>query len=169
MDAAAAAPATAAGWRTGAGVSRVLGNIQQQQFSIPHARQAYMAAAESDNSRLPRSFVAQLEFEGVPDSDERDELRSLLLLHHINSLAAQHANGPRNVSGKRFALELVCEPSNVCGLCVHCDGLELPPQLMPSNCSVRRFARSSRCSLFGKAGNNHVQVWVSIRKMLQIC
>jgi hypothetical protein len=117
-----------------------------------------MAAAVHHHSRLPRTLLSQLSFESVPDSDERDELRSLLLLHYVNSLAAQQRQGPRNASGKRFALELACEPSNVCELRVRCDDVLLPPQLVPSNCSVGRFARSSRCSLLCRAGSNHVQV-----------
>ncbi|KAF6264876.1 hypothetical protein COO60DRAFT_1181146 [Scenedesmus sp. NREL 46B-D3] len=141
--AAAAAVASAAHW----------------QYSLEAARNAYAKAAVLDASRLPPALLSQLSFDGVPGGGERDELRSLLLLHHVNSIAAQQLDGPRNMKGRRFALELACEPGNVSGLRVRCDDLELPPHLVPSNLSVGRFARSSsRCSLLRTAGSNHVTV-----------
>jgi hypothetical protein len=137
---------------------------------MPCVRAAYSAAATADISGLPHVLLSQLSFDAIPDNEERDELRAVLLLHHINSIAAQQEQGPRNAHGKRFALELACEPADVYGLQVCCEDLALPPQLLLSNCSVGRFARSSRCSLLCKAGSQHVQVGgtvLSRRRRLQ--
>jgi hypothetical protein len=40
----------------------------------------FKAPAGGNEYRLPLCLLTQLNFGGVPDSDERDELRSLLLL-----------------------------------------------------------------------------------------
>lgn len=111
---------------------------------------------------LPEWLLKRLELESLASSKERDELRSLLLLHWVSAHAATLPDGPRNATSRqRFALELACEPDNVLSLKLTADELYLPQHLEPSNCSVQRFARSSGCSLLEAGGGGRVQVTCS--------
>jgi len=87
-----------------------------------------------------------------------DELRSLVLLHIVAAAAEGSCPGLFDRHGERIHLELACEPEYVAAAVVPVEQLWLPPCLMPSNCSVGRFARSHRCSLLEKAGKGCVRV-----------
>jgi hypothetical protein len=47
----------------------------------------------------------------------------------------------------RCELELACQPDNVLTATISVHQLQLPPALLPSNCSMQGFIDSPRCSL----------------------
>jgi hypothetical protein len=118
------------------------------------------AAAVAAGVALLPSRVAEL-LQQVSDvglsAGERDELRSVVLLHIVAAAAEASSPGLFDRHGERIHLELACEPEYVMTAVVPVEQLWLPAFLMPSNCSVGRFARSHRCSLLEKAGKGLVK------------
>lgn len=85
-------------------------------------------------------------------NEERDELRSIVLL---NSFAAAVGRSSTGVQ-----LEIACEPRELLDAEVAVEQLHLPANMQPSNCSVPRFIRSYRCGLLVKAKEKD-KAWVS--------
>jgi hypothetical protein len=87
---------------------------------------------------------------------ERDEVRSLALLHSfaaaakLNSGSSVSSRDDADSSIEGLSLELACEPQALLDVPVAVGQLQLPPQMVPSSCSVARFVRSYRCGLLVK-------------------
>jgi hypothetical protein len=85
-------------------------------------------------------------------------VRSLVLLH---SFAAAVAAAPKNAKHDSSSLlELAAEPQELIDAAVPVEDLSLPPQMVPSNCSLARFVRSYRCGLLVKTKEQD-NAWVS--------
>jgi hypothetical protein len=90
-------------------------------------------------------------------------VRSLALLHSFAAaVAASGKNAKQDSinSSSSSLLELAAEPQELLDAAVSVEELSLPPQMVPSNCSLARFVRSYRCGLLVKTKQQD-KAWVS--------
>jgi hypothetical protein len=86
-------------------------------------------------------------------------VRSLALLHSFAAAVAA-ARSAQHDSSSSSLLELAAEPQELLDAAVAVEELDLPGQMVPSNCSVARFVRSYRCGLLAKTKDED-EAWVS--------
>jgi hypothetical protein len=120
---------------------------------------AAAAAAAAAGVQAVRTWSwSRLDLSGLRNA-ERDEVRSLALLHSFAAAAAAKPT-KHSSSSSSLSLELAAEPQEVLNASVSVEELSLPAQMVPSNCSLARFVRSYRCGLLVKNKDSD-KAWVS--------